>query len=178
VLAQVDPRAVAALERIALVQTVMLVMMVLLGFILMGGAAAMFLQVRSAQKALQRSLDGFRPQLALLVALMDGARHVTGDVTGMTERVRRKVDDVLHTVEDLRRALERAGAGTEERLARFTAVLDVVQTETEDLLLDAAATAHGLQETARVLREERAHGRPGRRGATGHVEDEPGEDMP
>jgi ABC-type transporter Mla subunit MlaD len=132
----------------------------------------MFLQIRSAQKAMERNLAEFRPRIGPLI---DRAKHVTDDVAGMTDNVRRKVDDVLHTVEELRRAAERAGGATEERLRRFTAVLDVVQTETEELLLDAAATAHGLQETARVLREEGAD-RPRRRSR--ELEDHPEEETP
>jgi hypothetical protein len=90
---------------------------------------------------------------------------VTNDVAGMTDNVRRKVDDVLHTVEELRRSVERARAATEERVRPLHAVLDVVQEEAEDLLLDAAATAHGVHETARVLRSPAGRGRAaGRRG--------------
>jgi len=149
--AQVDPSTVTALERIAAAQLVMAGVTVLVGLVLVGGAVAVFLQLRAARRAMERTLAELRPQLSPLV---DRAKHITDDVAGMTDNVRRKTDDVLHTVEELRRAAERGGTAMEERLRRFSAVLDVVQEETEELMLDAAATAHGLQQTARVLREQ------------------------
>lgn len=154
-----DPNALTALERIAAAQLVMAGITVLIGLVIIGGALAVFLQVRAARRAMERTLAELKPQVAPLV---DRAKHITDDVAGMTDNVRRKADDVLHTVEDLRRAAERGGTAMEERLRRFTAVLDVVQAETEELMLDAAATAHGLQQTARVLREEQS-GQPARR---------------
>jgi hypothetical protein len=149
-LAQVDPQALDALQRIAVAQMVMAAVMLLIGLIVLGGAIAVFLQARAARRALQRSLEELKPQVAPLV---ERARDAAIDVTAIADSARRKADDVLHTVENLRRSVERGGAAVEERLRRFNAVLDVVQAETEELMLDAAATAHGLQETARVLRE-------------------------
>jgi methyl-accepting chemotaxis protein len=159
VLAQAMPPGVEALERIATAQLVIAVVMVVLGLIVAGGAVVLLLQVRAARRQLRAALNELRPQLA---PLMDRAKHVTDDVSGMTDNVRRKVDDVLHTVEELRRSLDRGRIATEERAARFAAVLDVVQTEAEELMIDAAAAAHGMQETARVLREPRHTHRPRR----------------
>jgi biopolymer transport protein ExbB/TolQ len=150
-LAQVDAQAMRALERIATAQVIMAAAMVLIGLIILGAAIVFFLQARTAQRMLQKTVDEMKPQLA---PLTDRAKHVLDDVAGLTDNMRRKADDVLHTVEELRRSVERAAGATEDRMRRFSAVLDVVQTETEELLLDAAATAHGLQETARVLRED------------------------
>jgi uncharacterized protein YoxC len=150
-LAQMDPRAVTALERMAVAQLVMAVIMVLIGLIVAGAALAIFFQLRAATRGLQRQVDELKPRMD---PLLDRAREVSSDLAGMTDNVRRKADDVLHTVEQLRRSAERGSTALEERVKRFTTVLDVVQQETEELMLDAAATAHGLQETARVLREE------------------------
>ena len=58
------------------------------------------------------------------------------------------------TVEELNRAVKKGGVAAEDRIRRFGAGLDVVPTEAEDVLLDAAATARGVHETARQLREE------------------------
>lgn len=145
-LAQAEPRALEALERIATAQLVVAVVMTLIGLALIAVVVVVLLQLRS----LRRLLDELRPRLAPLI---DRATHVTSDVAGATDNVRRKVDDVLHTVEELRRSLDRARKAVEERAASFGAVLDVVQTEAEELMLDAAATARGVHETARVLRE-------------------------
>lgn len=149
---QVDPRTLQALERIATAQIVMAVVMVLVGLIILGAAVVALLQLRAARRQVVRTLEDLKPKL---MPLMERAKDATQDVAGMTDNVRRKVDDVLHTVEELHRGLRRGSQATEERLRRFTAVLDVVQAEAEELLLDAAATAHGMHETARVLREPR-----------------------
>jgi uncharacterized protein YoxC len=174
-LAQAELRTAEALERIALTQTIMAVVLALVGLIVLGGAIAMVLQIRAARRMLQQSVAELKPQIAPLI---DRAKHVTNDVAGMTDNVRRKVDDVLHTVEDLRRAVEHGGEAASERLRRFTAVLDIAQTEAEDLLLDAAASARGMQETARVLRESRSRTttRTGRHDAGSDAADE--EDTP
>jgi biopolymer transport protein ExbB/TolQ len=151
VLVQMDAEALRALERMATAQVIMAASMVLIGLIIFGAAVVFFMQARTAQQMLQQTVDELKPQLA---PLTERAKRVLDDVGGLTDNVRRKVDDVLHTVEDVRRDVERAAGATEDRMRRFSAVLDVVQTEAEDLLLDAAATAHGLQETARVLRND------------------------
>jgi uncharacterized protein YoxC len=148
-LTQVDPGAVEALQRIATSQIVMAVVMVLFGLIALAVAVFALVEVRAARRFMTRTVNELKPQMAPLI---DRAKHVTDDVAGMSDNVRRKVDDVLHTVEEVRRSVERVRVSTEERAERFAAVLDVVQAETEELLLDAAATAHGVQETARVLR--------------------------
>jgi uncharacterized protein YoxC len=148
-LAQTDPRAVEALQRIATSQIVMAVIMVLFGLIALAVAVFALIEVRAARRFMTQTVSELKPQMAPLI---DRVKHVTDDVAGMSDNVRRKVDDVLHTVEDMRRSAERVRVSTEERAERFAAVLDIVQAETEELLLDAAATAHGVQETARVLR--------------------------
>jgi methyl-accepting chemotaxis protein len=154
-LAQADTRTVEALERLASVQVVMAVatsVLVVMGF---GAMIIVLLEYRSA-KRLIRTADAMVTELRPRVApLVDRAKQVTNDVAGMTDNMRRKVDDVLHTIEDLRRAVERGGEATEERVRRFAAVLDVVQSEAEELLLDATATARGMHETARSLNQPR-----------------------
>jgi methyl-accepting chemotaxis protein len=160
VLVQVDARTLEALERIALAQMVMSAVMVILGVLALGGAVIVLLELRSARRLMRGLLvtvEALRPRLA---PFMDRVQDVTTDVSTMTGTMRRKLDEVIRTAESVSRAVERGTVATEERLQRFTAVLDIVQTEAEELLLDAAATAHGMQETARVLRE-----RPGRTGA-------------
>jgi hypothetical protein len=150
VLAQTDPQALESLQRIATSQIVMAAVMALFGVLALAVAAFALIELRAARRFMTETVNQLRPQLAPLV---DRAQHVTDDVAGMTDNVRRRVDDALHTLEDVRRSVERGRVAAEERASRFGEVLDVVQAETEELLLDAAATAHGVQETARVLRE-------------------------
>jgi hypothetical protein len=152
-LVQVDLRTLQALERIAVAQIVTATVLGLLGLIALGAAVVVLLEIRRARRAvhgLTRRLDELKPRLT---PLLDRAVHLTNDMSVMTDNVRRKVDDLLHTAESLNRSVQRGSAATQERLQRFAAVLDIAQTEAEELLLDAAAAAHGMQETARVLRE-------------------------
>jgi methyl-accepting chemotaxis protein len=154
VLAQ-DTRAIEALERIATVQVVIAVGMSIVTVLALVAILLMLDELRALRRLI-RSADAMVKELRpRLLPLIDRAKHATNDVAGLTDNVRRKVDDVLHTVEDLRRAVKRGGAATEERVRHFAAVLDVVQSEAEDLLLDAAATARGMHETARALQEPR-----------------------
>jgi uncharacterized protein YoxC len=155
VLAQADPAVVDSLQRIATSQIVMAVVMALFGLLALAVAVIAVIELRAARRFMAETVSELRPQLA---PLMDRARHVTDDVAGMTDNVRRKVDDVLHTVEDVRRSVERARVAAEVRADRFGQVLDVMQVEAEELMLDAAAAAHGVQETARVLRETGSRG--------------------
>jgi hypothetical protein len=148
-LAQVQADAVTALERIAVAQVIMAAVMLLIGLVVAGAAVVAVLQLRALQRGVRQQLEQLRP----LTPLITRAAHLSSDMAGMTDTVRRRVDDALHTLEELRRSVERGGAAAEERVRRFAAVLDVVQAETEELMLDAAATARGVHETARVLRE-------------------------
>jgi uncharacterized protein YoxC len=151
---QLDPGSAEAIRRIATAQLVVAVIMVIIGLIAIGGAIVVLLELRSARRLLHNlgdTVDELKPRLAPLI---DRTIHITSDVAGMTDNIRRRVDDVLFTMEELNRAVKKGGAMVENRIQRFGAVLDVVQTEAEDLLLDAAATARGVHETARQLREE------------------------
>jgi flagellar biosynthesis/type III secretory pathway chaperone len=162
-----DTAVLEALERIATAQVIMAAAMSIITLIAIGGAVILLLELRS-YRALQReirlTLNQLRPRL---MPLLEEARSVTGDAARMSDDVRRRVDAILHTIEELHRSLKRGGAAAEERVRRFDAVLDIVQGEAEELLLDAAATAHGVHETARTLRES-----PRRRSARALDDDE------
>jgi len=157
---QLDPGSMDALRNIAIAQMVMAAVMIVIGLIAIGGAIVVLLELRSARKLLHNlgdTVDELKPRLAPLV---DRTIHITSDVAGMTDNIRRRIDDALFTVEQLNRIVKRGGSVAEERMERFAQVLDIVQTEAEDLLLDAAATARGVHETARQLREDPPPRRP------------------
>jgi hypothetical protein len=151
-LVQVDTRATEALERLATAHIVLTVVVCLIGLAALGGGLMILLEVRATRRQLRAMLGGLQPHL---LPLIDRATHISNDMAGMTDNIRRKVDDLLHTAEDLNRALRKGAAATEARARRFDAVLDLVQTEAEEVMLDAAATARGVHETARAMREPR-----------------------
>jgi methyl-accepting chemotaxis protein len=148
IIVQTDARVVEALERIATYQLTMTILMVV-ALLMLAGGFFMFREIRRLQALVRETLDDMKPRM---IPLIDRAKSITDDMAGMTDNVRRKVDDVLHTVEDVRRSVQEGAAATEDRVRRLGRVLDVVQDETEDLLLDAAATARGVHTTARALR--------------------------
>jgi uncharacterized protein YoxC len=151
-LVQVDPALLEQIGRIATAQTVMMVIMGLL-FLMMVGAALLSFntmkQIGRTLDAMEKVIDELAPRAEPLI---DGATRVAVDAAAITESVRRKVGDVLDTVEDVNGHLRTAIDIAEERLQRLNAVLEVVQTETEDALLGAASTARGVSEAARALR--------------------------
>jgi uncharacterized protein YoxC len=174
---QLDTGSVDALQRMAVAQIVMAVIMVVIGLIAIGGAVVVLLELRSARRLLHNlgdTVDELKPRIA---PLMDRTIHITSDVAGMTDNIRRRVDDVLFTMEQLNRIVKRGGSLAEERVRRFAEVLDVVQTEAEDLLLDAAATARGVHETARRLRNEPPRHGPGRKPFDTPIDDDELEEM-
>jgi uncharacterized protein YoxC len=87
--------------------------------------------------------------------LLEKLTRLADDVRGITDVVRRRILDVMDTVGDLNDSVAGARNEAEMRIREFGAVLDVVQTEAEQLLLDAAAAARGVQVTAAALRAAR-----------------------
>jgi len=84
--------------------------------------------------------------------LLEKVTRLADDARGISDVVRRRVNQLMDTVGALNDSVVDARREAELRIREFAAVLDVVQTEAEHLLLDAAATARGVQVTAAVLR--------------------------
>jgi uncharacterized protein YoxC len=93
--------------------------------------------------------------------LIEKANQIAGDAVAISHSVRREIDDLGHTVQGLNRQLQGAIDSTSDQVRKFGAVVRVVQGEVEDILLDATATARGLQAAADNLRRP-AHPSPGR----------------
>ncbi|HSK19218.1 MAG TPA: hypothetical protein VK912_08760 [Longimicrobiales bacterium] len=174
---QLDEGSIDAIRNIAIAQMVMAAVMIIIGLIAIGGAIVVLLELRSARRLLHNlgdTVDELKPRIAPLI---DRTIHITSDVAGMTDNIRRKVDDLLFTTEQLNRLIQRGGDMAEARMKRFAEVLDVVQTEAEDLMLDAAATARGVHETARQLREEPPRRKPRRKPFDTPIDDDEIEEM-
>src|SRR5687767_1472254 len=150
---QADPALLAYLNRIAIAQTIMAVVALLMVLAAGVGLLVSFRTLKRLGRTLQ-SLDKVVDELAPRAEpLIDGVTRVAVDAAAVTEAVRRKVNDVLDTVEDVNGRLREATEAAEQRVRQFGAVLDVVQTEAEDMLLEAASTARGVHTAARALRE-------------------------
>jgi uncharacterized protein YoxC len=155
VLQGTDAEVLDALGRIATAQTV--IMIVALLFVLLGivVAALSLKTLKSLSRTLQSAELVLKKLAPRAEPILDGVKQVAEDASAISDGVREKVDEFLDTVEDLNGKLRSATAEVEHRVREFGTVLDVVQDETQELLLDAASTARGVHEAARALRRER-----------------------
>ena len=150
---QADPALLEQISRIANTQIFLSVVAGLLAALALGAAVLSYSTFRLLARTL-RKLDKVVDQLAPRAEpLIDGLTRVAVDASDVSDSVRRKVNDVLDTVDDVNTRLRSATDAAEQRVRQFGAVLDVVQAEAEEVLLDAASTAHGVHSAARALRE-------------------------
>lgn len=144
-----DLRWIAWAETATAVGTVILALMgIALGVAGFYTLRAVVRVLRSLEKMVERLAPKAEP-------LLEQANRVTEDAAEVSRRVRQNIDEVNDTVEDLNRQLREAIEKAEARVRRFGTVLDTVQEEVEDVLLDAAAAARGVQVAAEALRAPR-----------------------
>lgn len=148
--------AVAAqLDRMAVPLLVLAIAAVVVGVFSVIALVASLWTMRSAQgllKSVEAQLTRLAPKTEPLIEKMT---RLTDDVRGVSDTVRRGVNDLMDTVADVNRSLKSAARAADIRVREFGAVLDVVKSEAEEVLLDTAATARGLHATAAVLRGSR-----------------------
>jgi hypothetical protein len=150
---QADPVVLDQLRRIANAQIFLSVVAGLFALLAIGAGVLSYKTFQTLARTL-RSVERLIDQLAPHAEpLIDGVARVAADAGEITQAVREKVEDVLETVDDVNVRLRDATDAAEQRVRQFGAVLDVVTAEAEEVLLDAAATAHGVHSAARVLRE-------------------------
>jgi uncharacterized protein YoxC len=149
---QTDPAIVHQLERLATTQVVVAVALALIALSALGIAIGALLAVRKAIGTFDRTMERITPKLDPLLL---SASKVAQDAEHVAASVKERVANVLDTVEDLNARLRSGGQAVEDRITKFGAVVDVVQSEAEELLLDAASTARGVHTAAEVLRSEK-----------------------
>jgi uncharacterized protein YoxC len=152
---QVDPAVASALQRIAIAQIIMAIALgVVVLLLLIAGLLSlrMISDVRKGIREAQRSVQRLLPSAAPIV---EKAKHVADDAEDVSGKVRRQVDDLMGTLNEVNESLRDATRTAKARVREFGAVLDVVQTEAEELLLDTAATARGVHTAAERLRRPR-----------------------
>lgn len=86
----------------------------------------------------------------------DRARSITENVQFITGALRADVTRLNDAVEALTGRLHQASDHMEDRIEEFNALMEVVQSEAEDILLDTAATVRGVREGARALGRRRS----------------------
>lgn len=158
---QQDAAVTEVLSRLATVQTVTMICMV----IFVGFALAAAVLSYSTLKTLDRTLGSMEKVIAELAPraepLIDGLTRVAVDTAAITDVTRRKLNDLTDTAEDVNLRIRRLVDSVEERVTNLGAVVDVVQAEAEEVLLDAASTARGIHHATQRLRGSQAN-RPAR----------------
>jgi predicted DNA-binding protein (UPF0278 family) len=149
---QADPAIVNQLERLATTQVVVAVSVALIALSAFGVALGALLAVRKLISTVDRTVEQFTPKVDPLLVSVSRIAH---DAEHVASTFKVRVDDMLDTVEDLNGRLKSGARVVEERVKQFGAVVEVVQSEAEELLLDAASTARGVHTAAEVLRSEK-----------------------
>jgi uncharacterized protein YoxC len=139
-----DPLAVAV-DVAVLVMAVGVAILALLG-------AVVLRRVNRQMRWLRRTVEG---QMA---PVSDRARSISDNVEYVTQVLRTDVARLNTSITSLSERLQQASDRMEERVEEFNALMEVVQSEAEDIFLDTASTVRGVREGARSM----AGGEPGR----------------
>lgn len=157
-------------------QTAALVALVVLGaflLLLLLVLAVLLLQLRKLNGTVKQlggqALDRAQP-------LIDGGRSVADNMVFISDALRTDVERLNASVKALTARLHQASERMEERIEEFNALMEVVQTEAEDIFIDTASTVRGVKAGARSF-GGRGRIEGGARGgapaaADGHEEDE------
>lgn len=85
--------------------------------------------------------------------VMERAKSVAENVDFITAAVREDVQKVNESVAQLNDRLSQASARMEERIQDFSALVEVLQSEAEELALDTAAAVRGVRAGTKALAE-------------------------
>lgn len=141
VLVQTDPEVVHQLQRLVTTQTVIAIFFGLVALAALGVAIGALIALRKAVKSTGR--------------IVHSAYHIANEAESLVDVVKGRLNDVLGSVENIGHRLQAGADAVEDRVKRFGTVVDVVQTEAEELMLDAASTARGVHTAAAMLRAGR-----------------------
>lgn len=140
------------LDRIGDIQMVMAIATSILALFALAIAVAALFGVLKLRKIMERGLENLPartdPMLAAATRVAENAREVS-------DTVKVRVKDMLDNLDDINARLKNGADAVEDRVKRFGVVIDVVQSEAEDLLLDAASTARGVHTASEQLRSRK-----------------------
>ena len=88
-------------------------------------------------------------------SVFNRAGAISDNVEFITDALRTDVQRINASVRSLSDRLQQASDHMERRIDEFNALMEVVQTEAEDLFLDTASTVHGVREGARSIGKHR-----------------------
>ena len=149
---QAESAIVEQLQRLATAQIVVAVSVALIALSVLAVALGVLFAIRKAIKTFDRAVEQINPRID---PLLRSASRIGEDAEHVARDVKERVGDVLSTIDDLNDRLKSGAQAVEDRVKKFSAVVEVVQSEAEELLLDAASTARGVHTAAEVMRSDR-----------------------
>jgi uncharacterized protein YoxC len=124
---------------------------IVLGVAVLGVLVALLAVLLQLRK-LARSMNTVAAQLGKdATPVMERAKSVAENVDFITMAVRTDVQKLTASVSGLNERLREASGKMEERIQDFNALVEVLQTEAEDLALDTAAAVRGVRAGTRSL---------------------------
>jgi hypothetical protein len=114
----------------------------------LGALVTVLLQLRGLTRSVAALAQRVEKEAAPLLVR---ARSVAENVDFITMAVRTDVQKVNESVDRLNERLKEASLRMEERIHDFTALVEVLQSEAEDLALDTAAAVRGVRAGTRAL---------------------------
>jgi hypothetical protein len=137
---------------------------IVLGVAVLGVLVALLAVLLQLRK-LARSVNDVAKRMEKGAApVMDRAKSVAENVDFITMAIRTDVQKINASVSSLNDRLKEASVRMEERIQDFTALVEVLQNEAEDLALDTAAAVRGVRAGTKNLASEPAP-RVGRAGS-------------
>lgn len=139
----------------SLLSTMEAVSSIILTVIVLGVLVALvvvLLQLRSLTRSAASLTQRMEKEAA---PVLERARRVAENVDFITMAVRDDMQKLNESVNRLNERLKDASRRMEERVQDFSALVEVLQSEAEDLALDTAATVRGVRAGTRALANKR-----------------------
>ena len=147
------PRLAAQAEAVDLAVTGRwaLITLAIVGVVLVLVLIALLVTLLQVKRLAARITEGVQRLEPAVHPVLERARGVGENVERITHSVRKDVEDLSASVETLHARVQQASGRVEERIEEFNALMSLVQSEAEGMLLDTAATVHGVRAGARTL---------------------------
>lgn len=148
------PDTVAMVVAPNLLSTAQAISSIVLGVAVLGVLVALLAVLLQLRK-LARSMRSIAKRLEKDASpVMERARSVAENVDFISMAVRTDVQKLTTSVSGLNERLREASVRMEERIQDFSALLEVLQNEAEDLALDTAAAVRGVRAGTKSLADE------------------------
>lgn len=156
-----DGLSIAADVAVVVTGAAIIVLAVIAGVVLLG-----------LRRAVNETRIGVRQNMG---PVSDRARAISDNVEFITQALRTDVERLNASVKSLTDRLQLASERMEERIEEFNALMEVVQSEAEDIFLDTASTVRGVRAGARSIRSGREQG-PTQAGGPARESDTPSDE--